>query len=245
MQTRGLALAPVVVALLFAAACASSDGRSSTDAGVIPPGTGGSAGSSLGGSGGVGAAGGSGGSGANGGSSASGGSGGSSSGGVGGAGGGSGGVGGGGSPDLSNVTFDLWVTGQSKDPGGEGGPAMPWTVNVCIDATQGGFVQVQNTGTGVANGFSVGIALMKDYPTPNSVVGSCTSLVESDTLAPGVTTQWTSATCCTFDDTASTFDLNPRKLRVTADVNAEVTESNEANNTAFSAEFELKQLPAG
>jgi hypothetical protein len=228
----------LLVAAFAASACVSSSSGEKGSAGSA-----GSGGSGFGGTSGSGGAGGS--SGSTGGSGASTGGSGGSTGGTGGAGGGgSGGVGGGsGSPDLSGVDFHLTVTGQSKDPGGEGGPAVPWTVSVCIEPGDGGFVEVYNTGTGVAGAFAMGIALIKDYPTAGTVVASCASLVESDPLGPGFMTTWSSQTCCTFDDTVSTFDLNPRKVRVTADVNAEVTESNESNNVKESPEFELSDLP--
>jgi hypothetical protein len=238
---RPMKLWGLLGAAWVASACVSStsggDGGSAGSGGAS--GVGGSVGGSAGsggtsGSSGVGGSGGVGGS--TGGTGGSGASGGGGNGGVGGAGGGSG------VPDLSDVDFDLTVHGQAKDPGGEGGPSVPWIVEVCIEPTSGGFVEVHNTGTGIAGPFAMGFALIKDYPAPGTVVASCDALVESDPLAPGYKTSWTNATCCTFDDTYSTFDLNPRKLRVTADVNAQVAESIETNNTLESSEFDLADL---
>jgi hypothetical protein len=186
--------------------------------------------------------GGSGGSGGNGGSGGSGGDGGtgsSPSGGSGGVGaGGSGGSGGSGQPDLANVDFSLSITGAYEDPNGEGGPAVPFDVTICINPAQGNYVQVSNVGTGDATAFKMGVQLMNGQ----NVVGGCEDLVESDALPPGYDTSWTNQWCCKVDDTVSTFDLNPRTVRVRADVAGQVAESNESNNDMYTQSFELKSL---
>lgn len=76
----------------------------------------------------------------------------------------------------------------------------------------------------------------------SNVVGGREDLVESDPLPPGYDTSWTNQWCCTVDDTVSTFDFNPRTVRVRADVGGQVDESNESNNDKLTPSFELKSL---
>jgi hypothetical protein len=186
----------------------------------VSPGGGGTSGSGGGG--------GTGGDGGSGNSPSGGGSGGSGA-------GGAGGSGGGGQPDLADVEFQLSVTTGPKDPNGEGGPLTPWVVNVCIEPSQGDYVQVSNSGTGDATPFAMAVQLLKD----GTAVDSCEDLVESDPLPPGYSTSWSNPWCCVLDDTVSTFDLNPRTIRVRADVSGQVAELDESNNDKLGTAFDI------
>lgn len=202
---------------------------------------GGDGGNSQGATGGGGAPGGSGGSGASGATGGSAGTG--ASGGMGGAAGvgGSGPMGGSagaGAPDLANVTFSLSYDASPVDPNGEGGPAVPYDVRVCIDPARSDYIRVDNIGSGTAGSFRTAILWVKDYPSPGTIVDSCAAFSSTPPLASGYSVSWQNAYCCEFSDTFSTFDSNPRRIVVYADALEAVSESNESNNTATSEEIE-------
>jgi hypothetical protein len=174
------------------------------------------------------------------GGSPDGGAGGTGSGGAGGSGaGGAGGSGGGGQPDLANVDFSFTATAMNKDPNGEGGPAVPYEVKICLNPQEANYLEVKNIGTGDAGPFKVGVQLMNGQ----NVVGGCQDFVESDPLPPNGTTSWTNQWCCPVNDTISSFDLNMRTIRAVADVDDQVSEADESNNTGVTPEFEVKSLP--